>query len=74
MFADKCIKDLQADRVQCEAYIEKSLALVTALVPHIGYDRAADLAKKAYSEGKTVRRAALDEKILSEDKLRELLG
>lgn len=73
MFADKCIKDLQADRVQCEAYIEKSLALVTALVPHIGYDRAADLAKKAYSEGKTVRQAALDEKILSEDELHELL-
>lgn len=74
MFADKCIQGLQADRVQCEAYIERSLALVTALVPRIGYDRAAVLAEKAYSQGKTVRQAALDEKILSEDELHKLLG
>lgn len=74
MFADKCIKGLEADQVQCEAYIEKSLALVTPLVPHIGYDRAADLAKKAYEKGLTVRQAALEERVLSEDQINALLG
>ena len=74
MFADKCIKDLAADQAQCASYIEKSLALVTALVPHIGYDRAAELAKKAYAEGTTVRQVALDEKILPDGQINELLG
>jgi fumarate hydratase class II len=74
MFADRCINDLAADEAQCAAYIEKSLALVTALVPHIGYDRAAELAKKAYRQDKTVRQAALDEKVLPVDQIHELLG
>ncbi len=74
MFVDKCIKDLAADEAQCAAYIERSLALVTALVPHIGYDRAAEIAKKAYAEGKTVRQVALDENILPENQINELLG
>jgi fumarate hydratase class II len=46
---------------------------VTALVPKIGYDRAAALAKKAYDTGKTIREVALDEKVLSEDELNALL-
>lgn len=74
MFADNCIKDLAADAAQCEAYIEKSLALVTALVPHIGYDRAADLAKKAYAGGLTVRQVALEANVLPEDQINKLLG
>ncbi|MGD8833765.1 MAG: class II fumarate hydratase [Desulfobacteraceae bacterium] len=74
MFADKCIKDLAADKARCAAYIEKSLALVTPLVPHIGYDRAAELAKKAYAGSKTVREVAMEEKILPDDQIDELLG
>ncbi len=71
--ADKCIQALTADEARCEAYIEQSLALVTPLVPHIGYDRAADLAKKAYETGKTVRQAALDAQVLPEEELNKLL-
>ncbi len=73
LFADKCIAGLTADRRQCESYIEKSLALVTALVPYIGYDRAAALAKMAYESGRTIREVALAEKILPEDEIRNLL-
>lgn len=73
MFVNKCIKDLDADRERCEGFIEKSLALVTALVPHIGYDRAADLAKRAHAEGLTIRQVALDEKVLPEDQIDALL-
>ncbi len=73
MLADKCIRGLAADEARCEAFIEQSLALVTALVPHIGYDRAADLAKKAHAEGSTVRQVALNEQVLPEDQINALL-
>ncbi len=74
MFADKCLDALAANKQQCEAYIEKSLALVTPLVPHIGYDRAAELAKMAYETNQTVRQVALDEQVLPADKIEKLLG
>ena len=74
VFAEKCILGITANREVCEAYIEKSLALVTGLVPEIGYDRAAALAKKAYETGKTIREVAVEEKILPKDKLDKLLS
>jgi fumarate hydratase class II len=74
MLVEKCLVGLVADEVQCEAYIEKSLALVTALVPLIGYDRAAELAKKAYETGKTVRQAAKEARVLPEEELDKLLS
>ncbi len=73
MLADRCVQGLAADKIQCEAYIEKSLALVTALVPRIGYDRAAELAKKAYETGKTVRQVALETQVLDKDEIDKLL-
>ena len=72
MLSEKCIEGLEADEKQCEAYIEKSLALVTALVPLIGYDRAAELAKKAYETGKTVRQEALEARVLPIEELDKL--
>jgi fumarate hydratase, class II len=74
LLADKCIQDLQADKEKCEQYIERSLALVTGLVPIIGYDRAAELAKKAYAEDKTIREVILEEGILPEEKIKQVLG
>lgn len=74
LLAEKCIRNLQADPKKCEQYIDRSLALVTGLVPLIGYDRAAELAKRAYAEDKTIRQVALAEKVLSEEQLNELLG
>ena len=73
VLADKCIRGITANRDKCAATIEQSLALVTALVPHIGYDRAAALAQKAYTTGKTVREVAVAEKILPEALLNRLL-
>ncbi len=74
LLADKCVQELTADAARCEGNIEKSLALVTAFVPHIGYDRSADLAKKAYVTGKTVREIAIADKVLPEEQIFELLG
>jgi fumarate hydratase class II len=73
MLAEKCLEGLVADEQRCEASIEKSLAVVTALVPFIGYDRAAELAKKAYESGKTVRQVAKDAQVLPDGQLDKLL-
>jgi fumarate hydratase class II len=71
--AEKCVRGVRANREKCAANIEKSLAIVTNLVPHIGYDRAAELAKKAYENGKTVEAAALQEAVMAPEALREVL-
>ncbi len=58
-FKRHCITGLQPDAEQMAAHLQRSLMLVTALNPHIGYDKAAQIAKKAWSEGTTLREAAL---------------
>lgn len=74
VFSKKCLHGIIADKEKCAGYIEKSLALVTLLVPHIGYDKAAELAQKAYETGKTIREIALEESILPEKMLEKLLS
>ncbi|MDD2558386.1 MAG: class II fumarate hydratase [Desulfuromonas sp.] len=58
-FNTKCLVGLEADSERCSNLLEKSLALVTALVPQIGYDHAARLAKEAHQSGATLRALAL---------------
>ena len=66
LFAEKCVDGITANEHRCAAFIEKSLAMVTGLIPHIGYDRAADIAKKAHLTGKTIRQVVLEDQILPE--------
>jgi fumarate hydratase class II len=73
VFTRKCILGLKADRVRCEEMVEKSLAMVTALSPHIGHDRAAEIAREAYQTGKTIREIALRKKVLPAKKLEKIL-
>ncbi|HEY3075705.1 MAG TPA: class II fumarate hydratase [Burkholderiales bacterium] len=58
-FEEHCARGIEADRARIAELLERSLMLVTALAPHIGYDRAAEIAKKAHREGSTLREAAL---------------
>lgn len=58
-FADNCVAGIEANRARIERLLHESLMLVTALNPHIGYDAAARIAKKAHAEGITLKRAAL---------------
>ncbi len=58
-FADNCVAGIAADRERIAAFLGRSLMLVTALAPHIGYDNAAKIAKTAYEEGSTLREAAV---------------
>ncbi|HYG55593.1 MAG TPA: class II fumarate hydratase [Burkholderiales bacterium] len=58
-FDEHCARGIEADTARIRELVERSLMLVTALSPHIGYDRAAEIAKKAHREGSTLREAAL---------------
>jgi fumarate hydratase class II len=58
-FTDNCVAGIEPNRDRIKELVEGSLMLVTALNPHIGYDAAAKIAKKAHAEGTTLRAAAL---------------
>ena len=73
VFTDKLIIGLQANEEKCSGYIEDSLAMCTSLAPVIGYDKAAEIAYKAYESGKTVREIATEEKVLDKEQLDRLL-
>ncbi|TVP79262.1 MAG: class II fumarate hydratase [Puniceicoccaceae bacterium] len=64
LFAERCIDGLEVHEAQIEKYLKESLMLVTALNPHIGYDKAAHVAKRAFAEGRTLREIVLEEKLL----------
>ena len=72
-FSRRCIDGLEADRLRCEEMIDKSLALATALMPKIGYDEAARVAKKAYEGRKTIRQVVEEEGLFSREELDLLL-
>jgi fumarate hydratase class II len=59
VFSDRCVADLEADAERCRELVDRSLMLVTALNPHIGYDAAAAVAKEAFATGKTLRELVL---------------
>ncbi|WP_286789189.1 MULTISPECIES: class II fumarate hydratase [unclassified Pseudomonas] len=59
-FNKHCVAGMEPDAEKMAAHLEQGLMLVTALNPHIGYDKAAEIAKKAYAENKTLRTAALE--------------
>lgn len=64
-FTDYLVVDIQPNRPNLDYFLTNSLMLVTALNPHIGYDRAAKVAKKAHAEGKTLREACVELGFLS---------
>ncbi len=64
-FAKYCVAGIEANREQLARNVSNSLMLVTALSPHIGYDNAAKVAKKAHAEGTTLRQACIALELLS---------
>ena len=59
---------------KCKNYIENSLAMCTSLAPIIGYDKTAEISKKAHKTGKTIRQICLEDNILDDNKLNEILN
>lgn len=73
MFREKCVDGLEANTAACESKIEQSLMICTALVPVLGYDQSAALAKEAYQKDKTIRQLVLEKKLIPEKTLTKLL-
>ena len=70
-FNDNCLVGIEPIHRNIKKHLNNSLMLVTALNPHIGYDNAAKIAKKAHEEGKTLKEAALESGLVSEQQFDE---
>jgi aspartate ammonia-lyase len=70
---ERCVQGITANEERCEWYVEHSVSLVTALNPRIGYARAAEIAKRAVAEGKTIRETLEQEGTLSPEELAEVM-
>ncbi|HXI55919.1 MAG TPA: class II fumarate hydratase [Polyangia bacterium] len=73
LFAARCVEGIEPNVDRCRSLVEQSLAMVTALVPRIGYDAAAAIAHESVKSGKTVRQLCLEKKVLPSDELARLL-
>jgi fumarate hydratase class II len=70
---DRCIRGIEADPQRCSDWVEWSLALVTPLANRIGYDKAAEIAYRAYKEKKTVRQLVAESGLLGSEEVEKVL-
>jgi len=70
---ERCIRGIEADPERCADWVEWSLALVTPLATQIGYDKAAEIAYRAYKEKKTVRQLVTESGLLSSEEVEKVL-
>lgn len=73
VFRERCIEGIEANKERGGWYVEHSVALVTALNPRIGYARAAEIAKRAMSKGKTIRETIAEEGLLTPQELADVM-
>jgi fumarate hydratase class II len=73
IFRERCVKGLEADAERARALVEQSFPIITALVPKIGYEAAADIAKEALATGRGVREIAAERELLAPEELEEAL-
>jgi fumarate hydratase class II len=72
-FKNNCVSGIEANEPEIREFLDKSLMLVTALNTHIGYENAAKIARKAYNEGKTLRQAAVELNLLTDEQFTDLV-
>lgn len=72
-FSRRCVEGIEVNRETCDELVKRSLMLVTALNPYIGYDNAAKVAKTAFAENKTLREVVLEQGLMKEDELEKAL-
>jgi len=72
-FAERCVVGIEANEDMCAYWVERSAALATALMPHIGYARAAELSKQSVKEGVLVRDMVKRDKLLPADEIDDVL-
>ena len=69
VFREKCVEGIAADAERAKELVERNIIVVTALVPKIGYDAAAKIAKASFATGRTVRAITLEMGLMSEEEL-----
>lgn len=72
-FVDNCVLGITANETRCRYLVENSVGIITAICPYVGYQKAADIAKKAIKTGESVRDLILAEKLMTEDQLNCIL-
>lgn len=73
-FVEKLLLDLTPNVDQCQKWLDNSVGIVTALLPYIGYEKSAELAREAYTTGKPIREIILDCGLLSKKELDHILS
>ena len=73
-FVDRLLVDLEVDRDQCAYWLNRSVGIVTALLPHLGYEVCSDLAKEAYNENRAIRDIILERGLLTEAEMNHILS
>ena len=73
-FVDKLLIDLEVDKEQCEYWLDRSVGIVTALLPHIGYENASALAKEALETDRSVKEIILEKKLLTKEEMDHILS
>ena len=74
VLSEKCVSGIQANTDRCAALLDNSLVLATALAPHLGYDKAAIIAKDALASGRSVREVAIEQDVLTPETLNKILS
>jgi aspartate ammonia-lyase len=72
-FIDNCVLGITANETRCRYLVENSVGIITAICPHVGYQKAADIAKKALKTGESVRTLILEENLLTAEEMELIL-
>ena len=72
-FIDNCVSGITANEERCRSLVENSVGIVTAICPHVGYKKSAEIAKKALATGQSVRNLILQENLMTADELDSIL-
>ncbi|MFV0363020.1 MAG: aspartate ammonia-lyase [Suipraeoptans sp.] len=72
-FVDNCVMGITANETRCRYLAENSIGIITAICPHVGYEKAAEIAKMALNDGDSIRTIILREKLIDEEHLNHIL-
>ena len=73
-FRTLCLENVEADEKQCQKWLDNSVGIVTALLPHVGYENSSMLAKEAYATGRPIRDLILEKKLLTQEAMDIILS
>lgn len=73
VFVNECVREITVNQTQCKTHLDRSIGIVTALCPYIGYTKASSLAKQALRENRNIRDIVIEENVMSKEEIDRLL-